>query len=70
MPYQSVWKSATSNGRTGYAQTNEYRANAWDQNIKMSGAIDWADKQVGLDLMNAWIDLYEDCDIDCQKGGS
>lgn len=41
----------------------------WDFDISVSG-INWNDADLYKGLLEAKINLYEDCDIDCQKKGS
>jgi len=36
----------------------------------VTGNINWADKDLTTDLAEAMKDLWEDCDMDCQKAGS
>ena len=55
---------------TVYKKETVFRNNAWDVDVKVDGRIDWADGQLTEDLVNAQIELAEDCDMDCQKRGS
>ena len=32
--------------------------------------MNWADEDLYRDFLKDWIDLFEDCDIDCQARGS
>ncbi len=68
-PYQVRYDSTTTNGKTVYKKTNEYRADAWDVDINVNGKINF-DTPYYDELMEAKIELMEDCDIDCQKRGS
>jgi hypothetical protein len=55
---------------TVYSQDSTWRANAWDVELTVAGKLDWANNDLTKDLIAAQIDLAEDCDMDCQKGGS
>ncbi len=68
-PYQVRYDSTTTNGKTVYKKTNEYRADAWDVDINVNGKINF-DTPYYDELMEAKIELMEDCDIDCQQKGS
>ena len=46
-----------------------YKADA-STDISVSKNMDWTDEDLYRDLLEAQIDLAEDCDIDCQKNGS
>lgn len=74
-PYQAKWKEQTVTNSAGqsvtvYTKETVFRNNAWDVDVKVDGRIDWADGQLTEDLVNAKIELAEDCDMDCQKRGS
>lgn len=48
------------------------RKDAWDTRITGigEGHIDWADENLYRDLLKDFIEMREDCDIDCQARGS
>jgi len=52
-----------------YSETDDYRSDAWDVDIRVRGNITFDTPYYG-ELMDAFIDLAEDCDMDCQKRGS
>jgi len=47
----------------------EYRQ-SWSTSITVTGSMNWADEDLYRDLLKDYIDLYEDCDVDCQVAGS
>lgn len=38
--------------------------------MSLSGSIDYPDFDLYKDLVDDWVTMIEDCDFDCQKGGS
>ena len=46
------------------------RPRAWNVDLKVSGSINWANNDLNMELIQAFIDLANDCDMDCQKNGS
>ena len=66
-PYQPIFR-VKEDGT--YEQTREYRANAWDVDLRVYGTIGYLDKDITTALYSAIIELGEDCDIDCQRRGS
>lgn len=55
---------------TVYQQNTTFRPDAWDVDIAVTGAIGWNDKTLTTDLWDAFMNLADDCDMDCQKRGS
>ena len=53
-----------------YVKTGEYRDEAWDVDIDVSGKIDWAKNDMQKNILKAKIKIAENCDIDCQRRGS
>ncbi len=72
-PYQQEWEAKTKTNSenktvTYYERKDTYRADAWDVDLKVSG-INF-DTDMTKELMEAKLELQEDCDMDCQKKGS
>jgi len=72
-PFQRSWEAKTRTNSdnesvTYYEAVDVYRADAWDVDIKVSGVN--FDTDYTSDLMEAKLELAEDCDMDCQKKGS
>jgi len=44
--------------------------NDWTLDIRTEGSMNWAGEDLYKDILKAKIELYEDCDLDCQKRGS
>ena len=58
-PYQRNWELQNRSSSTGatvsvYAQNTSFRANAWDVDLKVNGKINWANKDITTDLMQAF----------------
>jgi len=43
---------------------------SWETSITVTGSMNWADEDLYKDLLKDYIDLFEDCDVDCQANGS
>ena len=43
-----------------------YKADVYGTDISVAGKMNWRDEDLYRDLLKDWIDLIEDCDIDCQ----
>ena len=43
---------------------------SWDTALTVSGSMNWADEDLYRDFLSDYIDLFEDCDVDCQARGS
>ena len=48
----------------------DYAADVWGTYITVAGNMEWRDEDLYRDLLKDYIDLIEDCDVDCQKAGS
>jgi len=43
---------------------------SWETSIRVDGSMNWKDEDLYRDLLKDYIDLMEDCDVDCQARGS
>lgn len=43
---------------------------SWSTSIDVEGSMNWADEDLYRDWLKDYIDLFEDCDVDCQAQGS
>lgn len=55
---------------TDYNGRPIYSADQYGVDINVGGKINWRDEDLYRDLLKDYIDMVEDCDIDCQKSGS
>lgn len=63
-PSSSDWKSGWTK------PSDKIWRQSWDTSIAIDGKINWADEDLYRSLLKDWIDLMDDCDVDCQARGS
>jgi len=58
-------------GRVDNPRTYTYRKNAWDTMVSASsGSIGYNDHNLYKEYLDSFLDMVDDCDVDCQAKGS
>jgi len=65
-PYIDRYRKDSQEVATQPTGDNNEKRQSWSTSIKVSGSMNWADEDLYRDLLKDYIDLMEDCDIDCQ----
>ena len=69
-PYIDRYRKDSQTVAYQTAGDNAEKRQSWSTSINVSGRMNWADEDLYRDLLKDYIDLFEDCDIDCQAQGS
>ena len=70
VPYVDSYRPDSQTVQNPERYGNVDWAQSWDVSLDVSGSMNWSDEDLYRDLLKDYIDLMEDCDVDCQARGS
>ena len=69
-PYIDRYRRDSQTVATQTTGDDVEKRQSWSTSITVTGSMNWADEDLYRDFLSDYIDLFEDCDVDCQAQGS